>query len=33
MKKTNQMQGLCDAEFNVNFDAKADVKIGGGGVR
>jgi hypothetical protein len=31
MKKTNQNQGLFDAEFNVNFDVKTNVKIGKGG--
>jgi prepilin-type N-terminal cleavage/methylation domain-containing protein len=31
MKKTNQNSGLCDTEFNVNFDVNAGVKIGKGG--
>jgi hypothetical protein len=33
MKKTNQNSDLFDAEFNIRFNVKADVKIGGGGVR
>ncbi|MDR0705619.1 MAG: hypothetical protein LBF88_11600, partial [Planctomycetaceae bacterium] len=30
-KKTNQNQSLFNAEFNVNFDVKTNVKIGKGG--
>jgi hypothetical protein len=31
MKKTNKKSSLLSAEFNVNFDVKANVKIGKGG--